>query len=77
MEFGVQAGEIQQFLSRTWFLWILIRFAIYGFSGYFLYQLQHKARDEQEKTAYKKLTRAFIIGLAVIEMVILVQVIRG
>ncbi|MDU8924321.1 hypothetical protein RYD26_05260 [Pasteurellaceae bacterium LIM206] len=77
IQFGVQAGDIQHFLSRTWFLWLFIRLSIYCCSGYFLYQLQKNARNEQEKNAYKKLIRAAVIGLIVMEVTILIQLERG
>lgn len=73
MQFGVETGDIQHFLANTWLIWLFIRFSIYIIGGVLLYKSLKLARNEQEKLAYKKLMRAFVIWLMLIEGIIFVQ----
>ncbi|MDP8189064.1 hypothetical protein QJU87_04190 [Pasteurella skyensis] len=73
MQYGVKTGDIQTFLADTMFIWLSVRCCIYIACGYFLRKLLRLAKNEQDKVAYKKLIRTFIIALIIIEAVILVQ----
>lgn len=81
IQYGVQAGEIKQFMQESWLFWLIARWCLYTFVGFMLYRLwtslQKKVNDQPYLTAYKRLTRTAIIVMGTIEVACWVQLIRG
>lgn len=49
-------------------MWFGVRIVIYAICGFYLYRLYHVAKNEEEKTAYKRLIRAIVILFGAVEL---------
>lgn len=84
IQYGVQAGEIKQFMQDNWLFWLIVRWGIYAVGGTILYRLYQRAKQEKNLSVYfdnlatyQRLIRLAVVSMIIIELVCWIQLWRG
>ncbi|UQX80559.1 hypothetical protein M3703_04375 [Mannheimia haemolytica] len=77
LQYGIEAGEVPQFLERTWLLWLVVRWSLYAVSGWFLYKIRQFAKNKEDLTACKRLIRIAMLAAICIEIVVFTRLLGG
>lgn len=76
LRYGIGIEKLSHSLRENWGIWLLVRLAIYAPTAFFLYRIQQRASGETS-LVYKKLSRAALIGVAVVELINISQIVRA
>lgn len=77
LQYGIGIGEVPKFLARTWIIWLIVRWAMYAVSGWFLWKICKMAKNQDDLAACKRLIRVAAITAIAIEVVVFSRILGG
>ena len=77
LQYGIGLGEVPQFLARTWLIWLVVRWAMYAVSGWFLWKMCKLAKNQEDLTACKRLIRVAAVAALAVEAIVFSRILGG
>lgn len=76
LQYGFHLENLSTFFQKYWLIWLCVRLAIYSIIGILLFKTRRHIKEDMYET-YKRLIRATILGVIVIELINVMQLVRG